>query len=95
MRQRQSIGRVLSSAPEVADGFYFAAKVSLFGGKIDAAQGYLERALQLGYSKSLAAADPQLREIRALPRIQAHAANAQEIVGHDQAKRGRNEMSCS
>ena len=64
------IGKVLSSAPDVPDGFYFAAKVSLFGGKIDAAQGYLERALQLGYSKSLAAADPQLREIRALPRIQ-------------------------
>jgi tetratricopeptide (TPR) repeat protein len=65
-----AMSKVLSSAPEVADGFYLAAKVSLFGGKIDAAQGYLERALQLGYPRSIVAADPQLEEIRAMPRFE-------------------------
>ncbi|MGB5622647.1 MAG: tetratricopeptide repeat protein [Gammaproteobacteria bacterium] len=64
------IGKVLSDAPEVPDGYYFAAKVKLFGGDPEAAQEHLERALALGYSSRLAAADPQLRQIRDLPRIQ-------------------------
>ena len=59
-----TISEALSAAPEMADAYYFATKVSLFGGDIDAALDHLERAIELGYSRHLAAADPQLRTIR-------------------------------
>lgn len=63
------IQKVLTISPDLPDGFYYAAKVAIFGGDLDVAQEYLERALDLGYSGRLAAADPQIRPIRDFPRI--------------------------
>lgn len=63
------IQEVLTMMPDWPDGFYFAAKVAIFDGDLDAAQEYLERALDLGYSARLAAADPQVRPIRDFPNI--------------------------
>ena len=63
------IQKVLKIAPDLPDGLYFAAKVAIFGGDLDVAQEYLGRALDLGYSARIAAADPQIRPIRDFPRI--------------------------
>ncbi len=70
------IGKVLSNAPEVADGYYFAAKVKLFGGDPEAAQEYLERALAVGLFQqscgggSPATPDPDLPRIQKLLQTQ-------------------------
>jgi tetratricopeptide (TPR) repeat protein/TolB-like protein/DNA-binding winged helix-turn-helix (wHTH) protein len=83
------IDKVLSEAPGLPDGYYFAAKVKLLGGDLDTAQAYLERALVLGYSSRLAAADPQLRQIRDLPRMRELLQARSEKTSRDDGEEGR------
>lgn len=59
-----AISRSLELAPDIPESRYFAAKVRLAAGDQEGAVVELTRALELGYSSSLAEADPQLDPLR-------------------------------
>ncbi len=64
-----AIERVLELSPDAPVSYYFSAKVNLSAGRLDAALDDLARAVELGYPRSMAAADPQLRSVHEHPRV--------------------------
>ena len=66
----QAIERAGELQPETARIHYFASKVYLNAGDLERAIKELEQALSMGYSREIAAADPDLRVVRESGQIQ-------------------------
>jgi hypothetical protein len=72
---RRLLAGIVKGAPADNDAAYKQAVVEALAGQSTAALKYLERALQLGYSRAIAERDRDLDSIRALP---AYA----KLLGH-------------